>query len=370
MNNLLNILPYFLVALIMAFILTPIVQSFGLHHNIIAKENKRTVHHGRITRIGGVAIYLAVTWVVILMTPLTKSTISILVGGTIVFLGGLLDDMYNLKPFAKLAFIMVGALIPVLFGDVLLHSFNIFGNKINIDAISVLVSFCWIVGLANAINLIDGLDGLAGGISFIILITFCIIGSISRHIHTTVMAAICAGAILGFLPFNFHPAKIFLGDCGALYIGYMIACLSLLGFKTSTFISLGFPIIIVFVPLEDTLLAIIRRKLKGQSVTTADRQHLHHVIMYKLGFSHEKTVLTLYLVTALFALSAIVLYFNVIFGLIMIFVLCLIVWIFIELTGMVSPWFHPLIGLCRKIFKHPRQKEDAFFEANKTNHRQ
>ena len=370
MDNLFNILPYFLVTFIMAFILTPIIQSFGLHYNIIAKENKRTVHHGRITRVGGLAVFLAITWVVLIMTPLDKGTISILVGGCIVFLGGFLDDMYNLKPLAKLAFVMVGALVPVLFGDVLLHSINILGNKINIEAISVLISFCWIVGLSNAINLIDGLDGLATGISFIILVTFCIIGSFSGHIHTTIMAAIVAGALLGFLPFNFHPAKIFLGDCGALYIGYMIACLSLLGFKTSTFISLGFPVIIVFIPLEDTVLAIIRRKLKGQSVTTADRQHLHHIIMYKLGFSHEATVLTLYLMTALFSLSAIVLYFNVTLGLIMIFILCMIVWVFIELTGMISPYFHPLIGLCRKLTGHPIKKDDAFFEANKINHRQ
>ncbi len=369
MDNLLNILPYFLVSLIMAFILTPIIQSFGLRHNIIAKENKRTVHHGRITRIGGLAIYLAITWVILIMTPLDKGTISILIGGTIVFLGGFLDDMYNLKPLAKLAFIMLGSLVPILFGDVLLQSINLLGQRINIEAFDVLVSFCWIVGLSNAINLIDGLDGLASGISFIIVITFCIIGSFSGHIHTTIIAAIVAGALLGFLPFNFHPAKIFLGDCGALYLGYMIACLSLLGFKTSTFISLGFPIIIVFVPLEDTVLAIIRRKLKGQSVTTADRQHLHHIIMYKLGVSHENTVLILYLVTALFSIAAIVLYFSVFWGLIMIFILCLIVWIFIELTGMVSVNFHPLIGLCRRLTGHPKKSDTALFEANKIKHR-
>lgn len=370
MQNLFNMLPLFLAAAIISFLLAPLTRKIGLKYGIYALENKRTVHHGKIVRIGGLAIYLSVVIVMLLFHKMDQRMTMVLLGGTIVFIGGFLDDVFNLKPMVKLGFIMVGALVPILFGNVLLHHVSLFGYEIDIEPLAYIISFVWIIGVANAINLIDGLDGLASGISVIVLITFCIIGSFSSHYKTAMIAAILAGAIIAFLPYNFHPAKIFLGDCGALFIGYMIACLSLLGFKTSTFISLGFPIIILFVPLEDTILAIIRRKVKGQKITEADRLHLHHIIMYKIGLSHEHTVLFLYGVTLLFAISAIVLYFNVLIGLVMIFILCLIACIFIELTGMISPYFHPLIGLCRKIFKRPRRSDDAFFEANKINHRQ
>ena len=151
-------------------------------------------------------------------------------------------------------------------------------------------------------------------------------------------------------------------------MGYMIACLSLLGFKTSTFITLGFPIIILFVPLSDTCLAIIRRKLKGQKISEADRSHLHHVLMYKIGLSHRNTVLLLYFVTFLFGVSAVITYFNEAIGVVILAILCICAWIFIELTGMINPRFHPLIGFLRRTIGHPRKSADAFFEANKLRH--
>lgn len=369
MDKLLSMLPGFIAAFAISFILTPITRKIGLKYGIYAVENKRTVHHGRIVRIGGLAIYIATVAGILLFGRVDRSMMMILLGGTVVFAGGFIDDMYNLKPMVKMFFIMVGALIPIFFGNVLLHSISLFGHKITVESVSYLISFLWVIGVPNAINLIDGLDGLASGISFIVLTTFCVIGSFSSHYHTAYIAAILAGAILAFLPYNFHPAKLFLGDCGALFIGYMIACLSLLGFKTSTFISLGFPVIILFVPLEDTMLAIIRRKVKGQKISEADRLHLHHIIMYKLGLSHERTVLLLYLVTVLFAVSAIVLYFSVLWGAVMIALLCFIAWLFIELTGMISPYFHPLIGLLRRICGHPKKSDQALFEANRINHR-
>lgn len=369
MDKLISMLPGFIVAFAISFVLTPITRKIGLKYGIYAVENKRTVHHGRIVRIGGLAIYIATVAGILIFSKADHRMLMILLGGTIVFAGGFIDDMYDLKPMIKMLFIMTGALVPILFGDVLLHNISLFGHKITIESVSYLISFLWVIGVPNAINLIDGLDGLASGISFIVLTTFCVIGSFSSHYHTAYIAAILAGAVLAFLPYNFYPAKLFLGDCGALFIGYMIACLSLLGFKTSTFISLGFPVIILFVPLEDTVLAIVRRKIKGQKISEADRSHLHHIIMYKLGLSHEHTVLLLYLVTALFAVSAIVLYFSVFYGTIMIAVLCIAAWIFIELTGMISPYFHPLIGFMRRISGHPKKSDRAFFEANRINHR-
>ncbi|MBQ1810566.1 MAG: undecaprenyl/decaprenyl-phosphate alpha-N-acetylglucosaminyl 1-phosphate transferase, partial [Erysipelotrichaceae bacterium] len=219
-----------------------------------------------------------------------------------------------------------------------------------------------------AINLMDGLDGLAAGNSLIMIGVIGVISYFMNRIDISIMCLILAGSIAGFLPYNFHPASVFMGDCGALFLGFTIACYSLLGFKTTAFITLGFPIIILFVPLSDTTLAIIRRKASGHRISEADRSHLHHVLMYKIGLSHRNTVLLLYLVCALFGLDAVLMYFHPFWAWIMLFVLCMVAWIFIELTGMINPNFHPIIGLLRRTIGHPRKSENAFFEANKLVH--
>ena len=370
MNLILGALPYFGLAFILALLLTPIAKRIGFALGIYAVENQRTVHHGKIVRFGGLAIYIAFIVTMAFLVDADRTINGILLGGLVIFIGGVLDDLFDLKPIIKLLFICVGALIPITYGGIELGVINIFDITIDIEPISFLVSFIWIVGVANAINLIDGLDGLAGGISAIVLCVIGLIGFFMGRRDLCVIALILVGAIAGFLPYNFHPASIFMGDCGALFLGYMIACLGLLGFKTTTFITLGFPIVILFVPLADTCLAIIRRKLKGQKVSQADKSHLHHVLMYKIGLSHRNTVIVLYVVTILFGLDAILTYFHEIIGLIFLIILCLIAWLFIELTGMINPKFHPFIGLLRRTIHHPKKSNSAFFEANKIDHRE
>ena len=369
MEILLKITPYFLMSLVIAFLLTPLVKKIGLSLDAYAVENGRTVHKGKIVRIGGVGVFLAFVITMSLLVKTDKTFNAILVGGLIVFLAGLVDDLVDLKPLYKFLLQIVAAVYVVLMGDIQLDVINLGFLHINVGVISIALSIFWIVGVTNAINLIDGLDGLSCGISSIVL---CVIGLIGYFMHKTDISIIClilSGAIMGFLPYNFHPAKLFVGDCGALFMGYMIACLSLLGFKSSTFISLGFPIIMLFVPLADTAIAIIRRKIKGQKISEADRSHLHHVLMYKVGLSHEHTVLVLYGITLLFAGDAILMFFNETIGTIVLAILCVFAWIFIELMGMINPKFHPMISLCRKITGHPKKSDDAFFEANKINHR-
>ena len=369
MNLIIGALPYFGLASILSLLFTPIAKRIGFALGIYAIENDRTVHHGKIVRFGGLAIFMSFLISISLLVSADKTINGILCGGLVIFIGGVLDDLFDLKPFVKLLFIMGAALIPITYGGIELQNIKVFDIAINIEPISFLISFIWIVGVANAINLIDGLDGLAGGISFIVLCVIGLIGFFMGRRDICVIALILVGAIGGFLPYNFHPASIFMGDCGALFIGYMIACLGLLGFKTTTFISLGFPIIILFVPLADTCLAIIRRKVKGQKVSQADKSHLHHVLMYKMGLSHRDTVLVLYLVTILFGLDALITYFHEYIGLIFLIILCFIAWIFIELTGMINPRFHPLIGLARRLCGHPKKSDSAFFEANKIKHK-
>ncbi len=369
MSLIMRILSFFGLAFILSFLLTPLVKFVGFNIDAYAVENNRTVHHGKIVRIGGLGIFIAFMITMALMVRPDKTFNAIVVGGFIVFMAGLLDDIYNLKPSVKFLFQLLGALYVVYFGDISLNVINLPVGQIDISVFSFAISVFWIVGVTNAINLIDGLDGLSCGISFIVLAVIGFIGYFMNRIDVSMVCLILCGAIGGFLPFNFHPASIFVGDSGALFIGYMIACLSLLGFKASTFITLGFPIIILFVPLSDTCLAIIRRKLKGQKISEADRSHLHHVLMYKIGLGHRNTVLVLYLVTLSFAFCAVCLFFEWSFAYVLLFILCFVCWIFIELTGMINPAFHPLIGLCRKLTGRPRLSDDAFFEANKTYHR-
>lgn len=361
-------LPYVLTAFIISFILTPLAKKIGLATKTYAIENKRTVHHGKIVRIGGIAMYVAFVITMAIYVHPDSTFDAILVGACIVFIGGLIDDMFDLKPIIKLLFQIAAAVYVVSFGNIQINELNLPFITINIEPIYYLVSIIWIVGVTNAINLIDGLDGLSSGISIIVLSVIGYIAYYMRRIDACIVCLIMVGSISGVLPYNFHPASIFVGDCGALFMGYMIACLSLLGFKSSAFISLVFPLIILFVPLADTTLAIIRRKLKGQKISEADRSHLHHVLMYKIGLSHRNTVLFLYLVSFLFGIDAIIMFFHREAGLIILSILCLIAWIFIELTGMINPSFHPLIGLLRRITGHPKKSDNAFFEANKINH--
>lgn len=358
MNLLIGAFPYFVLPLLLSFICVPIAKKVGLNLGIYAQENQRTVHHGKIVRIGGLAIYLAFMISMAIFVKADDTLNGILLGGMIIFIGGLLDDIFDLKPTIKLGFQIAAALVAMFVGQIYLTSISLpFGIQINNVFISGFVSFAWIVGITNAINLIDGLDGLSSGISFIVTCTIGLLGFFMGRRDICIMSLILAGSILGFLKYNFHPASIFMGDCGALFLGYMIATISLLGFKTTAFITLGFPILMLFIPISDTIIAIIRRKLKGQKISEADRSHLHHILMYKLDLGHRNAVLILYLMTMLFGVSSVISYFNKVAGAIMVVILLFISEIFIEKTGMINPKFHPLLGLWRRI--RGKSKEDT-----------
>lgn len=343
---------YFLLPLILSLVLVPICKWIGFKLNIYAVENNRTVHSGKIVRMGGVAVFLAFMLSTAFLLKTTDNKITgMLVGGVFVFMGGLLDDIYDLKPLMKLGFQIVGAIIAIEFGQIYLTQISLpFNLIINNLIICKLISFVWIIGVCNAINLIDGLDGLSGGISFIVTCTIGLLAYFLFRRDVQILTLILSGAILGFLPYNFHPASIFMGDCGALFLGYLIAVMSLMGFKTAAFVTLGLPVLILFIPIGDTLIAMLRRKLSGKKISEADRSHLHHILMYKLEFGHRNTVLILYAVSMLFGLCAIVNFFNPTIGTVMIIILLLFAGIFIELTGMINHNFHPLLSIYRKIF--------------------
>lgn len=348
--------PYFALPFVISLVLVPVCKMIGLKLGFYAVENARTVHHGRIVRIGGVAIFLAFLISLAVLWAADDTLNGILIGGFLVFMGGLLDDIYDLSPKIKLALQVGGAVFAMAFGHLHLDSMHIFSLTLDNPVLTYGISFFWIVGITNAINLIDGLDGLSSGISTIVTLTIGLLGFFMGRRDICILALALSGAILGFLPYNFHPASIFVGDCGAQFMGFTIACISLLGFKTTALITLGFPILLLFIPISDTLLAIIRRKLKGQKFSQADKGHLHHVLMIKLKLGHQRTVLTLYLVTALFAASAILSYFYPRYGLIMVAVMFVLFELFIEYTGMVNPRFHPILSLLNRMTGWPTLK--------------
>lgn len=344
---------YILIPLLISALSVPLVKKVGTWCEIYAVENERTVHSGIIARCGGIAIYVAFMVGMSLFMHADKQMNALMIGGSIVFFSGLLDDMLNLKPKVKLLFQVLAALILIFYGHVQLNVFRLpFGIVIRSEVLISIISFFWIIGITNAINLIDGLDGLSSGVCVIALITIASLAFLDKHYDVMTIALILAGATSGFLLFNFHPASIFMGDCGALFLGFIISGISLLGFKSSTFITLGVPLLVLFVPIADTLIAIVRRTLKHKRFDEADKSHLHHVLMYNLKFGHRNTVLFIYFFTVLLSLNAYVYILNKKIGLVMLFVIGLSVELFLELTGMVSERYRPLWAiygmLCRK----------------------
>jgi UDP-GlcNAc:undecaprenyl-phosphate GlcNAc-1-phosphate transferase len=357
MNLIRGALPYFLLPWLISLLLVPVCKRVGFKLGVYAVENARTVHHGKIVRIGGTAIFIAFYVSLAILWKADNKLDGILVGGMVIFFGGLLDDIYDLPPKVKLLFQCLGAVVALSMGGLSLERLHILSFSIENRVVVWLFSFFWLIGITNAINLIDGLDGLSSGICAIVTATIGLLGYFMGRRDVCILALTLDGAILGFLPYNFHPASIFVGDCGAQFMGFTIAALSLLGFKTTAFISLGLPILVLFIPISDTLVAIVRRRMRGQKIMEADRGHLHHVLMLKLKMGHRKAVLVLYLVTMLFSLAAILTYFSPRKGLVMILILILLFDLFIEYTGMINPKWHPLLSLSNRLFGWPKMEK-------------
>ena len=357
MNLVLGALPYFGLSFIISFLTVPVCKAVGLRLGIYAQENERTVHHGRIVRIGGTAILIGFFVSLAVLWEADPQLNGILLGGALVFLGGLLDDIYDLPAKVKLLFQIAGAAVALYVGNLALDRLHILAFEITNPLVVNAFCFIWLIGITNAINLIDGLDGLSSGICAIVTATIGLLGFFMGRRDICIMALALDGAILGFLPYNFHPASIFVGDCGALFMGFTIAAMSLLGFKTTALITLGLPILVLFIPIGDTLIAIIRRALRGKGIMEADRGHLHHVLMLKLRLGHRRTVLILLFVTALFALAAILTFFHPGAGIGMITLLLILADMFIEFTGMINPHFHPLLSISERLFNWPHMKD-------------
>lgn len=353
----------FVVTMVITALLIPIVMKIGAKLGIVAHINKRTVHKVEVPRIGGYAIYISSLIGMVIFLKTDPQINAILIASFLVFFVGLFDDVHDLSPKTKLIVELIAALIVILYGDIYLKGFDFLPANwppILPGAITVL----WIVGITNAINLIDGLDGLSSGISIIVLFTISITSLTSGRTDIASLSLVLAGAIMGFLFYNFHPAKIFLGDCGALYIGFMISVISLLGFgyNVSTFFTLGAPIVVLMVPIMDTLIAIIRRKVHHKKFSEADKAHLHHNLMFKLKLGHRKSVIVLYGVTFLFSLTSYIYLYDSLLGTIMFIILMLIFELFVEMTNMVSRKYKPLLTIINIFIQSDRLPKIKFLE--------
>jgi UDP-GlcNAc:undecaprenyl-phosphate GlcNAc-1-phosphate transferase len=337
-----------IISFIAAILLTPIVKKLAFKIGATDKPNTRKVHQKIMPRLGGLAIFFSFVIGILIIQPHYEYHWEILLGCIIIILTGVVDDLKEISPRVKLAGQVLAAFIVVVMGDLNVEFINLpFGGQINLGFFSTPLTMIWIIGITNAINLIDGLDGLAGGVSTIALLTIAGMAVVMGNPYVTIVALIAAVSTIGFLFYNFYPAKIFMGDTGALFLGYLIGVLSLLGFKNVTFISLIIPIIILGVPISDTFFAIIRRLVNKQPLSAPDKSHLHHCLL-KSGFSHRQTVLLIYLMAALCGLAAFIFSQATVWGsLIIVLTIVVIIEIIVEKIGLIRDDYQPLI----KFFK-------------------
>lgn len=344
----------FVVTFILSLILVPMVGKVSKKLGIIAHTNKRTIHKGIIARTGGYAIYMSFLIGTTIFLKTDTQINAILIGGFIIFITGFYDDIHDLSPKLKMLGQVIAALVVIIYGDIVLKGFNIPFLPDSVSyVLAIIITILWIVGISNAINLIDGLDGLCAGISIIVLVTISLTSLTYGRTDISSLSLLLAGAIGGFLVYNFHPASIFLGDCGALFIGFMIAVISLLGFgyKSSSFFTLGAPIVVLMVPIMDTFIAIIRRKVHHKSFSEADRNHLHHKLMFSLELGQTKSVLILYAVTVLFSLCSYLYLFDRIAATIVFITLMILFELFVEATNMIDRKYKPLLTILNIFIK-------------------
>ncbi len=303
-----SVLEIILVTFVVSLFLIPIAKKVANHVGAIDIPNARKIHKKPMPRLGGLAIYGAFLIGYILYGSITTQMISILIGSFIIFLVGVFDDIKPIRARYKFLVQIIAALIVVIYGQVYFNEITFLGINLKFNLlISYFLSTFFIVAISNAINLIDGLDGLAGGISSIYFLTIAIIAFVLNKMGglDVILSLIMLGGTLGFLVNNFPPAKIFMGDSGSLFLGFMISVIALLGFKVATLTSLVIPITILAIPIFDTILAILRRILKGENIGTPDKEHFHHQLL-KLKFSPKISIIIIYLINLIFSAISII----------------------------------------------------------------
>ena len=304
-----------LTAALISLITTPVVKSlaFKIGAVDVPKDNRR-MHKHPIPRMGGLAIFLGFLFSVLIFLPLTGQVRGMLLGSVVIVVLGIFDDIYALGAKLKFLVQIFAALLAVMAGNVItvLSNPNIFSSNPywELGILAVPFSVLWIAAITNSVNLIDGLDGLACGVSTISSMTLLVIALVVSEPEVAILMGALAGACLGFLPYNLNPAKIFMGDTGSTFLGYVLAVVSINGlFKSAAIISFAVPFLLLGLPIFDTCFAILRRVSHGQSPMAPDRGHIHHRLI-DMGLTQKQAVAVLYVISAILGLSAVVLTTN------------------------------------------------------------
>ncbi len=302
----------FVVAAAISFGMTPVVKIFAKRVGAIdVPKDGRRMHNVPIPRLGGLAIFFGFIVSVLLLGQIDVQARGILLGSVIIIALGVIDDIMPLNALLKFGVQILAALIPVLAGVRIefLSNPNIFSDAMyfSLGYFSVPVTILWIVGITNAVNLIDGLDGLAVGISSIASFSLFVVATLIAEPFIAIVMAALAGACIGFMPYNLNPAKIFMGDTGSAFLGFILATVSIQGlFKFYAIVSFAVPFLILGLPIFDTVFAIGRRIASGRNPMQADRGHVHHRLI-DMGFNQKQSVAILYATSGLLGLSAVIL---------------------------------------------------------------
>ncbi|KAA6447933.1 MraY family glycosyltransferase [Bacillus atrophaeus] len=353
-ERMVRIVVAFFVSLLTVLIITPIVKKLAIKIGAVDQPSNRKVHDKIMPRMGGLAIFIGVIAGVAAAGIYNETRMTaITVGAFMIVILGIIDDKYQLSAKIKFLIQIIVAIMIVSTGlKMEFFSVPFLAERFELGWMAYPLTVFWIVGITNAMNLIDGLDGLAAGLSVIGLSTIAVMALSGGKILILSLSLVVIASTLGFLFYNFHPAKIFMGDTGSLFLGYVISILSLLGlYKSVTLFSIVIPIIILGVPIFDTTFAIIRRILNKQPISAPDKSHIHHRLM-AFGLSHRMAVIIIYLIGFIFSISAILLTSATIWlSLFIIFTLIVFMQIIAEVTGLVNEQFKPFTKFYKRLVK-------------------
>ena len=306
----------FLISMFLTLLLTPVARRLALRFGAIDRPSRRKIHRKIITRFGGLSIFISFILAVIVGLLIAKnfgvgissrdyrSLLGILLGGGLITLIGLFDDIKGLPATVKLAGQVIASAAAVYFGAQIFFVSTPFTRIVMLGAWAPAVTIMWMVSITNAMNLIDGLDGLASGITLIAAVTLFIVAVKMGQADSAILLAALAGTALGFLRYNFFPATVFLGDSGSLFFGFMLASASIVGVLKSTLvIALIIPVAVLGIPIYDTAAAIIRRAVAGRPIFEADKKHIHHRLL-KAGFNQRQVVVIIYIACFILSVAA------------------------------------------------------------------
>lgn len=298
------------ISLLITFLITPFIikisedLKFGLAH-----PSERKIHKTAIPQLGGISIFLGFLCGVFFFLKLDRQMIGIIICGFLILILGILDDVFEFKAKIKLLGQIFISLVLILFSVKINFLTNPFGGMFSLGSLGIIITILWVVGITNAVNLIDGIDGLACGICLIAAATFFFLALNEKNPNENIllMCSGLSGVSLGFLYYNFYPAKIFMGDGGAYFLGFTLASISIIGaFKSAATLSLFAPILVLGIPILDVFLSVTRRTFSGESPFRADKKHLHHKLL-DIGLTQRQVVSLIYSTSIFLSIIALIL---------------------------------------------------------------